>query len=85
MKSHSRETFGQKCDQIHLLSLTQIDLDIGPTTGPDFKLVLPLGTGRTAALRCVLSPRVAPSTLLDGTAKVTVVGNLGLTALSKIL
>ena len=31
MKSRSRETFGQKCDLIHLFSLTQIDLDIETT------------------------------------------------------
>ena len=53
-------------------------------TGPDFKRVLPVGTNRTAARRCVLSPGGAP-TLLDGEAKVTVVGNLGLIALLKIL
>ena len=31
VKSRSREIFCQKCDLIHLLSLTQIDLDFGPT------------------------------------------------------
>ena len=31
VKSRSCEIFGQKCDLIHLFSLTQIDLDIGTT------------------------------------------------------
>ena len=52
-------------------------------SGPDFKWVLPLGTGHTGAPQCVLSSP-GPPTLLDGAAKITVVGNLGLIALLKI-
>ena len=53
-------------------------------TGPDFKRVLPLGTGQTAAPRCVLSPPGLP-TLLEGATKVIVAGNLDFIALLEIL
>ena len=45
--------------------------------------MLPLGTGGTAAPRCVLSPSGPPPSLLDGAAKVTVAGNLAIIALLK--
>ena len=57
----------------------------GVDSGPDFKWVLPLGTGRTAAPRGLPSFLGPHPTFSDGSKSHYIVGNLGLIALLKIL